>query len=235
MANPNRKKRSPAQNLEIPIEPKPIKTVKPANAEQARLMQVIINNDIIFLKGIAGGGKTYVSAGLGAEYLMRGVVDKIIISRPIISAEKDFGILPGSLDEKIEPYLGPVVQELSYFINVKKFVAEEKIVVIPVAFMRGLTFKNSFVIIDEAENLTYNQIKLILTRIGDNTKIILNGDVTQSDLDYRHYKDFDSVIDKMSYLCGPENRIAIFEMLNSVRDPRIKKILAALERDSSGV
>ena len=225
----NRKRRI-IPPIEQPIE-RVIKEVRPKNAEQAELLKIIHNNNYIFLSGVAGGGKSYVSAGCAAWYLEKNIIEKIILSRPIVGAEKSFGALPGDLSCKIDPFMAPILQELSYFINVKKYLAEGKIEIIPVNFMRGYTFKNSFVIIDESENLTYSQLKLILTRIGEGTKVILNGDTDQSDLDYRHYKDFSVVIERIKKIASPTNGIATFHMKESVRNPLIKKILIALERD----
>ncbi len=223
-----RRKPPPAEQ---PIEELKFKTVHPLNKEQAKLIQIIHSNSYIFLPGVAGGGKTHISCGLGAEYLQRKLIDRLVISRPIVGSENGFGSLPGSYSEKLQPYVDPILFELSYFINVKKYIDLEKVVILPVNFMRGHTFRNSFIIIDECENLTYNQLKLILTRVGESSKIVLNGDTTQSDLDYRHYRDFEKVIDKMGKIATPENGIAIFHMTESVRNPMIKKILATLERD----
>ena len=224
---PRRPKRQPVpQQGEIQRE---FKCVQPINKEQNILIKTIHNNDIILLGGKAGSGKTHISVGMAAEYLERGLVDRIILSRPVVGAEKEFGILPGSLDEKISPFLTPMLSELAYFLPIKKYIAEEKIIILPVSFMRGYTFKNSFVIIDECENLTYKQLKLILTRFGENSKMILNGDITQSDLDHRAEKDFEIVIDKMKEIAYPEDRIAIFELIKSVRHPLIEQMLRVLE------
>lgn len=205
------------------------KSVSPLNAEQAELMKLINRNDIVFLRGKAGSGKSAVCIGMAAEYLNRNLIDRIIISRPVIASE-DFGYLKGEIESKINPYVEVLFFELSKYINVKQAIAQNKLLVLPVAFMRSWTFNNAFVIVSEAENLTCHQFKLILTRLGKNSKMILEGDASQSDLDSKHNKDFDKVIKKMEEVArNPENRVAIFELQKSVRNPLIEVLLKAFE------
>lgn len=224
---PRRLKRQHAEKQPEEVR-RSVKSVVGKNKEQDTLIKVIRDNDIILLSGKAGSGKTYISAGMAAEYLLKGLCEKIVLSRPVVCAEEKFGTLPGDSDEKISPFLTPMLGELSNFIDIKRAVAEQQIVVLPIAFMRGHTLKNSFVMVDESENLTYVQLKMVLTRYGEGSKLILNGDTTQSDLDHRTAKDFEKVIEKIKKIAFPENRIAVFRLTKSVRHPHIETILNAL-------
>lgn len=219
-----RKKRIVSQTAqEAPIE-KPIKSISPRNKEQAKLIQCIHNNDLIVIKGKAGSGKSAICAGMAAEYLQRGIVDKIVITRVCVGSE-DIGFLPGNAIEKIEPYIQAIMIELGQFLNVKREMAQGKIEIVPIAYMRGRTFLNAFVILEEAQNCTTGQIKMFLTRMGQNSKFLINGDIEQSDLHHRDSGDFSDFIERIKTISGPENRIAVFELMQSVRHPLIEKIL----------
>ncbi len=147
----------------------------------------------------------------------------------IIGAE-DLGYLPGLISEKLNPYLAPLYTELSPFLNIKNAIAEEKLIILPVSYMRGITFKNAFVLVDEVQNLDYRQIKLILTRFGTESKLVMTGDTTQSDLAYKKVNDFSRVIDKLKVVAdNPDNKVAIVELFKSVRHPLIEVLLSALE------
>lgn len=191
--------------------------------EQKQYMKAIVQNDIIVCSGRSGSGKTCVAAGMGVNFLKRGIFDKLILTRPQVASE-DAGYLPGELEEKILPYLQPLYTELEQFINVKQAIAQNKIKILPIAYTRGVTFKNSYVICDEAQNLTLHQLRMILTRLGEGSKIILTGDTLQSDLDYKHNKDYHKFIQKLKPIAIPENKIAIIELVESVRHPLIEKI-----------
>lgn len=195
--------------------------------EQKDYIKAIIQNDIIICCGRAGSGKTCVAAGVGVEWLKRGLVDRLVISRPCIGTE-DIGFLPGDFTEKIDPYLQPLFTELDQFINVKQAIAQGKIKILPASYMRGVTFKNSFIIVDEVQNLNYRQLKMLLTRFGENSKMVLTGDVFQSDLSYKENKDLQKVINNLLPIAIPENRIAIINLNVSVRHPLIEKIESAL-------
>lgn len=222
-----RKKRTIA--TEQPKE-KQYRTITPKNEEQAEFIECINYNLITIGIGKAGSGKTAVAAGVAADWLAKGFVEKIIISRPVVGAETDFGILPGELKDKIDPFLGPLYTELSQFMNVKKGIEDGTVLVLPVNYMRGCTFKNSFVIVDEVQNCDFNQIKMILTRYGEGTRLVLTGDFTQSDLGYYHKDDFYEVIKLLESGCGEEERIEVYELLTSVRHPLVEVILNALEK-----
>lgn len=219
----------PETTYEIETKP-PVKIVQPKNDEQRNLIEVIEKNDIIIVTGVAGSGKTHIACGLAAEYLVKGHVDKVVLSRPQVAAE-DAGFLPGTFEEKIAPFLMPLYNELGYFINIKKEINKGKISILPVAYCRGLTFLNSFVVVDEFENLNYSQLKMILTRFGEGSKLVLCGDITQSDLNRYESKDCIEVINKMTTLTyDPGNRVAIIYLEKSVRHPIVEKINKVLDR-----
>jgi len=223
---PRRPKRQPVPDQEE-IK-KEFRGIKPLNSEQNDYIKTIMNSDIIFAEGVAGSGKTAIACAIGAEFLQRGLVDRLIISRPSVGTE-DVGYYPGNSQEKLFPYLMPLLTELNPFINVKTAIAQEKIMVIPINDMRGMTYKNSFVIIDEAENCSYRQLKMILTRFGNQSKLILTGDSEQSDLTGNAAYDFSLIIDRIRPLTlVPENKIAIVKLVKSVRHPIIERILSVI-------
>ena len=198
--------------------------------EQKDYIKAIIQNDIIICCGRAGSGKTCVAAGVGCELLQRGIVDRLIISRPCVGTE-DIGFLPGDYEQKIDPFLQPLFTELEQFINVRQATAQGKIKILPASYMRGVTFKNSFVIIDECQNLNYRQLRMILTRLGEGSKIVLTGDQNQSDLSIKEQKDLQKVINKLKPLANQENKIAIVTLNISVRHPLIELVDNALSLD----
>ena len=142
-------------------------------------------NDLIFVIGPAGTGKTYVSVALGVKALKEKRVKKIIITRPVVEAGENLGFLPGDLQDKIDPYLKPIYDALEDMIPIqkmKKFIENKTIEIAPLAYMRGRTLKNAFILLDEAQNTTKSQLKMFLTRLGENSKMIVTGDISQIDL-----------------------------------------------------
>lgn len=161
------------------------KPIEARTATQQRYRNAIQSADLIFAVGPAGTGKTYMPVALAAEALMAKQIGKIIVTRPAVEAGEELGFLPGELDEKYEPYLAPVRQifmermgkgPMEYALKAKR------IEPIPIGFMRGMTFKDCWVLVDEAQNLTPKQMKLLLTRIGENCKVIVAGDTDQVDI-----------------------------------------------------
>lgn len=171
------KKRSPGS---VPVQSKPASIVKirstPARREAFELWP---NIDILFLIGPAGTGKTHLAVSLAVKAIREGVATKIIASRPTVQAGEDLGFLPGDLGEKLDPYMTPIFDVLK---QVKQPDEQIEVERAPLAFMRGRTFTDSVAILDEAQNCTYKQLKLFLTRIGQNNKLIITGDPEQSDL-----------------------------------------------------
>ncbi len=161
------------------------KAIKPRTINQRKLVEEFYNNDLIFAIGPAGTGKTYVSIALAVKAWRNKEVKRIVLSRPAVEAGENLGFLPGDLKEKVDPYLQPLYDALFDMIPSKKLedLMEDGIIEIaPVAFMRGRTLENAFVILDEAQNATENQLKMFLTRMGENSKFIVTGDITQIDL-----------------------------------------------------
>ncbi len=200
--------------------------VEPLTANQAKYIEAIKKNDITFCLGPAGSGKTRISAGIGAELLVNNQFERLILTRPICALE-DIGFLPGSFEEKIRPYLLPLYDELKNFINVHTYLKQGKIVVEPIAYLRGRTLKDSFIIIDEAQNCTYSQLKMLLTRLGDNSVMVVEGDPSQSDLPLAKIGG----LEKCAHLLADIDEIGIVHLDKSdiVRHPLVEKILARLE------
>lgn len=156
------------------------------NKAQEQYLNKITNHTITFAIGPAGTGKTFVAAMAAAEAFRSKECNKIIITRPLVEAGEKVGFLPGDLNEKVDPYVAPFVDALSRILGsgqVEALIQYEKIVFLPLAFMRGHSWDNAFVVLDEAQNVTKSQMKLFLTRIGKGTKVIIDGDLSQRDLD----------------------------------------------------
>ncbi len=164
--------------------------IKPKTANQKTLVDAAAKNDLVFAIGPAGTGKTYISVALAVKALKNKEVKKIIITRPAVEAGENLGFLPGDLKEKIDPYLRPIYDALDDMIPAEKlkFYQENRVIEIaPLAYMRGRTLHNAFILLDEAQNTTAMQIKMFLTRMGPNSKVIVTGDRSQIDLP-RHQK-----------------------------------------------
>ena len=162
-----------------------VRTVKPMSAGQALLMQAIKDHNLTLALGPAGTGKTYLAISSAVTALEKGEVDRIVLSRPAIEAGESIGFLPGDVNEKMAPFLRPLYDALSDRLGSKRLkamMADGSIEIAPVGYMRGRTLNNAFVVIDEAQNCTYAQIKMLLTRLGWHSTMVLTGDPDQSDL-----------------------------------------------------
>ncbi|CRL59883.1 PhoH-like ATP-binding protein [Proteus vulgaris] len=163
------------------------RVLSPRNEIQRQYMNAIKHQNLIFATGEAGCGKTFLSTAMAADALINKDIERIIVTRPVLQADEDLGFLPGDIAEKFAPYFRPV-----YDVLVKRLGASflqyclrpeiGKVEIAPFAYMRGRTFENAFVILDEAQNVTVNQMKLFLTRMGENVTVVVNGDITQCDL-----------------------------------------------------
>ena len=163
------------------------KTIYPKSDGQKKYIKAVNEYDVIFGLGPAGTGKSYLAVAKAVQFLKKGNIEKIILSRPAVEAGENLGFLPGDMKDKVDPYLRPIydaLYEMMPFELVEKKIHEGIIEIAPVAFMRGRTFKNSFIIIDEAQNTSSIQMKMILTRLGHGSKMIVNGDLTQIDIKY---------------------------------------------------
>ncbi|MEE4311532.1 MAG: PhoH family protein [candidate division KSB1 bacterium] len=159
--------------------------ISPKSDGQKALFKSSKNNDIVFVIGPAGTGKTYIAVAIALAHLRDKTISKIVLARPAVEAGESLGFLPGDMLEKVDPYLRPLYDALFDMVlpsKLKKYMETEVIEVVPLAFMRGRTLNNAFVILDEAQNTNPNQMKMFLTRLGINSKAIITGDVTQIDL-----------------------------------------------------
>lgn len=162
--------------------------VKPKTPNQVRLVQLVKDNDLVFALGPAGTGKTYISVAFAVKALKSKQVKKIIITRPAVEAGENLGFLPGDLKEKIDPYLRPIYDALHDMLPFEKlqyYMEREIIEIAPLAYMRGRTLNNAFILLDEAQNTTPMQMKMFLTRMGPDSKMIVTGDISQVDLPAR--------------------------------------------------
>ncbi|MBN1164548.1 MAG: PhoH family protein [Candidatus Krumholzibacteriota bacterium] len=161
------------------------KSVVPRSLKQKEYVDAIADNDVIFAIGPAGTGKTFLAIAMALAALKKGEIDKIFVSRPVVEAGENLGFLPGDIQEKIDPYIRPIFDALSYLVGkerVQRMIDSGVLEIAPLAYMRGRTLDNSFAVLDEAQNSTVMQMKMFLTRLGVNAKAIVTGDITQIDL-----------------------------------------------------
>jgi phosphate starvation-inducible PhoH-like protein len=204
--------------------------LRPRSENQKKYIEAIKKNTVTFCQGLAGSGKTHIAVGMAIEALLSEEVDKIIITRPVLEAGERIGYLPGTAEEKLHPYLLPIVDEILYFISMGHYTAlklNNKIEVVPLGLMRGRNFHKSFIVADECQNASYDQLKMLLTRVGRNSKIVLTGDVKQSDLHKHLQGGFSQISKALSNIEGIE--LSMLESTDIVRNPIIAKILEALD------
>ena len=161
------------------------KILKPRSLKQAEYFKLVKNKEMVFCCGPAGTGKTYLAVAFAVHMLKSGVVDKIILSRPAVEAGERLGFLPGDLKDKVDPFLRPIYDALNDMLSIGeviKKIESGQIEIAPIAFMRGRTLSNAFIILDESQNTTSVQMKMFITRLGENSKMIINGDLSQVDL-----------------------------------------------------
>ena len=208
------------------------KTVRARTVNQKKLVQVAEKNDVVFAIGPAGTGKTYTAVALAVRALKNKMVKKIILTRPAVEAGESLGFLPGDLKEKIDPYLRPLYDALDDMIPADKlgyYMSTRVIEIAPLAYMRGRTLDNAFIILDEAQNATDLQIKMFLTRIGANAKAIITGDLTQIDLPKNQRSGLEKAVRILRNIDG----IAHIELDEEdvVRHRLVKAIIKAYDRD----
>ncbi len=209
------------------------KTVRARTANQKKMVQAIEKNDIVFAIGPAGTGKTYTAVALAVRALKNKQVKKIILTRPAVEAGENLGFLPGDLKEKIDPYLRPLYDALDDMIPADKlsyFMTTRTIEIAPLAYMRGRTLDNAFIILDEAQNTNDSQLKMFLTRIGANAKAIINGDPTQIDLP----RNMQSGLKKASKILQNIDGISHVELTEEdvVRHRLVKAIIKAYQKEA---
>lgn len=209
--------------------------LKPRTDNQKEYIRTVAENTITFCQGLAGSGKTHIAIGMAIEYLLDNKVNKIIITRPVLEAGEKIGYLPGTAEEKLHPYLLPILDEIHYFISIAQYTAlklNNKIEVVPLGLMRGRNFHNAFIVADECQNASYEQLKMLLTRIGQNSKMVLTGDVGQSDLNKHLQGGFIELIQALEGIDG----IGLSKLHSSdiVRNPIIAHILNRLDNHENG-
>ena len=205
--------------------------IRARTANQRRLVELFEKNDLLFAVGPAGSGKTYTAIALAVRALKEKQVRRVILTRPAVEAGEKLGFLPGDMKEKLDPYLQPLYDALNDMIpaaKLSKYMEEGTVQIAPLAYMRGRTLDNAFVILDEAQNTTLPQIKMFLTRMGRNAKFIVTGDVTQIDLP----KAGDSGLLRAMKMVDNIQGIASVEFDKSdiVRHPLVKHIVEAFEK-----
>ncbi len=209
----------------------PKKQIWPRTNGQLKLIKEIFSKDVVFSIGPAGTGKTFLAVSHAVSMFIKGLVDKIIISRPAVEAGEKLGFLPGDLKEKIDPYLRPIYDALDEVLSkekVIKLIENNKIEIAPIAYLRGRTLNNSYIILDEAQNTSPVQMKMFLTRLGENSKMVITGDLTQIDLPIKNnsgLKDATNILknlDDVSFVYLTDKDV--------VRHPVVQKIIKAYDK-----
>ncbi len=206
----------------------PKKSIIPRSEKQKEYVRALRQSDIVISAGPAGTGKTFLAVAVGLTMLLEKKIERIILSRPAVEAGERLGFLPGDMKEKVDPYLRPLydsLYDLFDYEKIQKMIEIGDIEIAPLAFMRGRTLKNSFAILDEAQNATDTQIKMFLTRIGENSKIVINGDPSQIDLPNKNMSGLDSSKKLLSHL--EEISVIDFDHSDVVRHPLVSKIVKA--------
>tara|TARA_B100000963_G_scaffold252039_1_gene220805 strand:- start:709 stop:1713 length:1005 start_codon:yes stop_codon:yes gene_type:complete len=211
----------------------PKKSVIARSEKQSDYIKALKENDIVMSLGPAGTGKSFLAVSVAITLLMEKKIERVILSRPAVEAGEKLGFLPGDMKEKVDPYLRPLYDALYELFGVEKIdkkIETGEIEIAPLAFMRGRTLKNCFAILDEAQNATETQIKMFLTRIGENSKLVVNGDPSQVDLINKH----DSGLIKSKNILKDLNEIKIIEFDHNdvVRHPLVSKIIKAYQNKS---
>ena len=207
------------------------KTIIPKSLGQNSYFEALNNYELVFGLGPAGTGKSYLAVAKGIDMLKKGLVEKIILTRPAVEAGERLGFLPGDMKEKIDPYLRPIydaLYEMMPLDRVEKKIQSGEIEIAPLAFMRGRTFNNAYVIVDEAQNTTSVQMKMVLTRIGEGSRMVINGDLSQVDLpsgQISGLQESQKILSKINDI-----KIVSLEAEDVIRHPIVAKIIKAYDQ-----
>ncbi|KPP89562.1 MAG: PhoH-like protein [Rhodobacteraceae bacterium HLUCCA08] len=210
------------------------KMVEPRTAAQKAYVQALFEHELAFGIGPAGTGKTYLAVAVGVNMFLAGLVDRIILSRPAVEAGEKLGYLPGDMKDKVDPYMQPLYDALNDFLpskQVAKLIEDKKIEIAPLAFMRGRTLSNAFVVLDEAQNATTMQMKMFLTRLGEGSRMVITGDRSQIDLP----RGVASGLADAERLLGGIDKISFnyFTAKDVVRHPLVAAIIEAYDADDA--
>jgi phosphate starvation-inducible PhoH-like protein len=207
-----------------------VKKLTPKSPNQKSYLRAIQRNKVVFCTGPAGTGKTALATRYGISQLLEQTTGKLVICRPLVQAGEDTGFLPGGIEDKLDPYVRPIFDELKLYVDCKQLKSmfeNDMIEIVPFAYMRGRNFHNAYIIADEAQNATYEQLKMLLTRIGRQSRMIVNGDIQQSDLQSR---DQGGLLKCASVLQTVKNIAWVqLEREDIVREPIVADIVAALD------
>ncbi len=209
------------------------KLVEPRTDAQKDYVRALYSNELVFGIGPAGTGKTYLAVAAGVSMFLGGHVDKIILSRPAVEAGERLGFLPGDMKDKVDPYMQPLYDALNDFLpgkQVAKLIEDKRIEIAPLAFMRGRTLSNAFIVLDEAQNATSMQMKMFLTRLGEGSRMVITGDRTQIDLP----RGVSSGLSDAERLLKDVQKIAFryFSAKDVVRHPLVAAIIEAYDKDA---
>jgi phosphate starvation-inducible PhoH-like protein len=213
------------------------KSIVPKTIGQKNYAQAIRTHDVVFGIGPAGTGKTYLAVASALDALMKGEVDRLVLTRPAVEAGEALGYLPGDLEEKIQPYLRPLYDSMFDMLghdHAKSLMEKESVEIAPLAYMRGRTLSHSFVILDEAQNTTPEQMMMFLTRLGEGSRMVITGDITQIDLPRHKYSGLKEAIDVLEGVPGVA--FHYFDTADVVRHPLVARIIEAYQHymDATG-
>lgn len=228
--------RPPARNRE-PIDIVQVgREIRPRTPGQAAYVEAIRSHDVVFAVGPAGTGKTYLAVAMAVEALKHQAIRKIVLVRPAVEAGESLGFLPGDLSAKINPYLRPLldaINEMMGFDQCQRLIQQDVIEVAPLAYMRGRTLNQAFIILDEAQNTTIAQMKMFLTRMGTDSKIVVSGDPTQTDLPPQQRSGLDDALHRLRRIAG----VKVVELTQGdiVRHRLVQQIVEAYEATGGGM
>jgi phosphate starvation-inducible PhoH-like protein len=223
--------RAPEPDLQAAIEIREgNRVVKPRSEGQARYMKALLEKDLVCCVGPAGTGKTYLAVAMAVSLLRRGRIKKIVLVRPAVEAGEHLGFLPGDLEAKINPYLRPLLDalhDLMPYEQIRRYMDNDLIEIAPLAYMRGRTLNDAVIILDEGQNATIPQMKMFLTRMGQNARIVVTGDITQVDLPHGTQNGLADAIERLSGISGVAT--ALLDRGDIVRHPLVQAIVDCYE------